>query len=118
MSAPIHDRVTPAGQRLGEQMSRLTDTEVGKLISMGEWKKDERCKSCAFRFGTVPNGCVQTQMDAIKAVLEKKTFGCHVEGHGMGVCMGWFAAMQAKGGPNRKAIECAWEFSPPDPVSP
>lgn len=106
------NRVTPEGQRLGEQMSRLTDIEVGKLIADGEWSKDERCKSCAFRHGTVPNGCIQTQADALKCLLERKTFGCHVPGHGHGTCMGWFAAMQFKGGAKREPVKVPWEFSP------
>ena len=108
------NRVTPDGRRVGEQLSRMTDIEVGKLISEGEWSKDERCKSCAFRYGTVPNGCLQTQADALKSVLERKTFGCHVPGRGTGTCMGWFAAMQFKGGAKREPVKCPWEFSPPD----
>lgn len=118
--AKEHNRVTPEGKRCGEMVSRWTDTEVGKLIAEGEWEKDERCASCAFRHGTVPNGCPQTQLDAIKAVLEKKTFACHVarDGKEAGehVCMGWFAAMQMKGGPTKRAaVECDWPFSEPDP---
>lgn len=117
-SVKQRNRVTPDGQRIGEQLSRMTDIEVGKLITEGEWEKDERCASCAFRHGTVPNGCAQTQMDALKAVLERKTFSCHVarDGCAAGVhaCMGWFAAMQFKGGAKRPAVECPWEFSQPD----
>lgn len=33
-----HNRITPEGQRCGEQLSRMTDIEVGKLIAEGEWK--------------------------------------------------------------------------------
>jgi hypothetical protein len=111
-----HNRVSPEGQRLGEQLSRLTDTEVGKLIADGEWENDERCASCAFRYGTVPNGCAQTQMDALKCVMEKQAFSCHVarDGCAPGVhpCMGWFAAMQAV--QNKPAVAMPWEFSPED----
>ncbi len=113
-----HERCTPEGRRCGEQLSRLTDVEVGKLIAEGEWKEDERCASCAFRHGTVPNGCPQTQLDAMKAVMEKETFYCHVarEGQPVGVhpCMGWFAAMQAV--KSKPAVKCPWEFSEPDPA--
>lgn len=116
MNEREHNRVSPEGQRCGEQLSRLTDVEVGKLIAAGEWTKDERCASCAFRYGTVPNGCLQTQADAFKAVMERKTFGCHVPGHSTGVCMGWFAAMQTKGGSKRQPVQMPWEFSPPDPT--
>lgn len=109
-----HNRVTPEGKRCGEYVSRMTDIEVGKLIANGEWTKDERCASCAFRHGTVPNGCPQTQLDAVKCVLEKQTFNCHVARDGMeaGVhtCMGWFAAMQAV--KDKPAAPCPWPFSP------
>jgi hypothetical protein len=117
MSTTQHNRVTPDGQRLGEQLSRMTDVEVGKLIADGEWDHDERCASCAFRYGTVPNGCVQTQADALKAVMEHETFSCHVARDGCVAgahpCMGWFAAMQAV---NKKPkVKMPWEFSAPDP---
>lgn len=112
-----HSRVTPEGKRCGERVSRMTDNEVGKLIATGEWTKDERCATCAFRFGTVPNGCPQTQLDIIKAVLEKQTFCCHVARDGVEAgqhtCMGWFAAMQ--GVRTSPAVECPWPFSDPDP---
>ncbi len=111
-----HNRVTPEGRAVGERLSRMTDIEVGKLIAEGEWEKDERCASCAFRYGTVPNGCPQTMLDAMKCVMEHKTFSCHVARDGVpaGVhpCMGWFAAMQfAK---KKAATKAPWEFSPPD----
>lgn len=110
------NRVTPEGRKVGEWISRRCDTEVGKLIAEGEWDKDERCASCAFRYGTVPNGCPQTMLDVVKSVMEKQTFSCHVarDGYEAGVhpCMGWFATMQAvKDKPIRKVD---WEFSKPD----
>lgn len=92
----------------------MTDKEVGKLIAEGEWTEDERCASCAFRHGTVPNGCPQTILDATKCVLEKRTFACHVpKGDmpaGTHACMGWFAAMQAA--KKKTAIVCPWPYSP------
>lgn len=117
MSDPAdHSRVSPEGRRAGEKLSRMTDTEVGKLIAEGEWSEDERCATCAFRHGTVPNGCLQTQLDAFKAVVEKKAFGCHVARDGMPAgthaCMGWFAAVQRF--KKLPEIRCPWEFSPPD----
>jgi hypothetical protein len=114
----IPNRVTPDGQKMGEQISRMTDTEVGRIIAEGEWDKDERCVSCAFRHATVPNGCPQTQMDALKCVMERKTFHCHVARDGLEAgqhpCMGWFAAMQFNGGIKREPVECPWPFSEPD----
>lgn len=108
-----HNRVSPEGQKLGEQMARLCDQESKKLIAAGEWEKDERCASCAFRSGTVPNGCLQTQLDTMKSVLEHNAFFCHaVEVPGTKVCAGWFASVQAvKGKPK---VICPWDYSPPD----
>lgn len=109
-------RTSAAGFRHGETMARLADAGKKLLVADGEWTCDERCKSCAFRKGTVPNGCMQTQMDITKAVLEHKPFMCHVvkPGEERKVCAGWFAAMQL----TRKlpVSTCPWEFSPPDPA--
>lgn len=113
MSTKQHNRVSPQGQQLGEQMARLCDQEVKKLIQQGEYQEDERCASCAFRHGTIPNGCLQTQMDALKCVLEHQAFFCHaVEAPGTKVCAGWFASVQAA--KKQPKVECPWPFSPPD----
>ncbi len=108
-----HNRVSLEGKMIGEQMARLCDIEVKKLIRDGEWSEDERCKSCAFRAGTIPNGCVQTQMDTMKAILEHEAFFCHsVDQVGSKVCAGWFASVQAlKKAPK---VVCPWDYSPPD----
>jgi hypothetical protein len=96
-----------------KNMARLCDVEVAKFIAQGEWEKDERCASCAFRLGTVPNGCVQTQMDVMKAVMEHEAFFCHVgERKGTKVCDGWFASVQAV--KNKPKVICPWNYSPPD----
>lgn len=109
-----HNRVTLEGRQCGERLSRMTDSEVGKLIAEGEWTEDERCVSCAFRHGTVPNGCPQTQLDVLKCVMEHEPFYCHMtDPVGTEVCSGWFAAMQAV---NKKPpVKLPYEFSPPDP---
>lgn len=110
----VPNRVSPEGKFMGERLSRLTDIEVGKLIAQGEWKEDERCASCAFRYGTVPNGCAQTQLDALKCVVEHQPFNCHVPKGNLKACehtcMGWFAAMQVA--KKRPAVKAPWEFSP------
>lgn len=121
MSNLEHNRTTAEGRAAGFHLARLTDIEVGKLMSSGEWHQDERCASCALRMGTVPNGCPQTILDVTKCVLEKKTFNCHVARGdcpaGTHPCMGWFAAMQLGGGPRKRAaVKAPWEFSPPDPI--
>lgn len=96
-------------------MAKAADIGSAILEKMGE--PVECCKTCAFRRGTVPNGCAQTQMDVMKAVLEGKPFMCHVNkisGGGRDICQGWFAARQH---PKIKGTskQCDWEFSPADP---
>lgn len=107
------NRVTREGRKIGAQMARLCDIEVQKLIAEGEWTEDERCKSCAFRLGTVPNGCPQTQMDVVKSVMEHEPFFCHMTPtRGTDVCGGWFASVQAV--KDKPKVVCHWPFSPPD----
>lgn len=115
------NRVTPEGRALGEQMARLTEKSIAQLAAEGE--PDERCKSCAFRAGTVPNGCPQTQLDALKAVLEKVPFMCHQSDRKGWPCHGWYAASVALGRAEKARGEplnakCPWEFSPPDDATP
>lgn len=116
--AKNRNRVSPEGRALGEQIARLTEPWVQRLAAQGE--PDERCKSCAFRAGTVPNGCLQTQMDVLKAVIEHTPFLCHQHNRKGMPCHGWFAAQVAiranekTKGP-MPVTTCPWEFSPPDP---
>lgn len=115
--ADDHSRVTPEGKALGEQLVRLTEPAIARLELEGD--RDERCKSCAFRLGTVPNGCLQTQMDAMKAVVEGVPFLCHQHDREGWPCHGWFAARAAILTAERRSgqklpITCPWEFSPPD----
>lgn len=108
-----HKRVSPEGKKLGENLARIIAPAIAKLAAEGE--SDERCKSCAFRAGTVPNGCLQTQMDVLKAVFEKVPFFCHVDKYADGsqkICHGWFAATWASKG--KPTVHCDWDFSPPD----
>lgn len=113
-----HNRVSPEGRALGEQLVRLTAPAITKLAEQGE--PDERCKSCAFRIGTVPNGCLQTQADAIKAVIEGVPFLCHQADKLHMPCHGWYAARWAVRQAEKvkgplPITECPWPFSPPDP---
>lgn len=113
MSTPPNNRVTLEGRQAGLEMARLCDREVEQFIREGEWTEDERCASCAFRRGTVPNGCPQTQLDAMKAVMEHEPFFCHaVSQPGTKVCAGWFASVQAV--KDKPPITCPWKFSEPD----
>lgn len=115
-STKDHHRVTPEGRAAGAQLVRLTEPTIARLAAEGE--PDERCKSCAFRPGTVPNGCLQTQLDALKAVVEGVPFLCHQADRGRAPCHGWFAARVAiREAEQRKGplkVTCPWNFSPPD----
>lgn len=114
-----HHRVTPEGKAMGVLMSRLADAECAALARQEE--PDERCKTCAFRAGTVPNGCAQTQCDVAKAVFEDVPFLCHSHSDGHGrydkICHGWFAVRRIVDRMERatgEKITVPWEFSPPD----
>ena len=112
-----HHRVTPLGRAYGLQLARMVEPVIKHLEANGE--PDERCKSCAFRAGTVPNGCLQTIADAIKAMLEQKHFLCHVNHYENGqnrLCAGWLASQW--GSADREPVACSWDFSPPDEVEP
>ena len=101
-----HKRVTPLGRKLGQNIARLVQPGIDELAAEGE--PDERCKTCAFRAGTVPNGCIQTLGDALKAAMEgSRVFLCHQD-KGK-VCHGWFAWRFM--GANRTDIKVPWEYS-------
>ena len=117
MSINDHHRVSPEGLKLGAQMAHLADKSSAILALQGE--PDKRCKSCAFASGTVPNGCLQTQFDVLKAVVERKPFMCHQPNNN--VCHGWYASVVAlKQAEKEKGplpdMSCPWEFSPPDEI--
>jgi hypothetical protein len=109
---PAYDRsrVTPLGQTIGRQASRVVQPVIDALVSEG--KPDPRCDTCVFRLGTVPNGCLQTQMDASKSVGEGIPFRCH-ERKGE-VCPGWAAAREWRRIAGLVDVVCPWEFSEPD----
>lgn len=107
-----HKRVTPGGRRAGAALCRLTEPAIAALIADGE--PDERCKTCAFRLGTVPNGCVQTQADAMKCVMEGVPFYCHQDPTHKTPCHGWFAGRRALKGKTRIM---PWAFSHEEPTN-
>lgn len=80
-----HYRISPEGRHLGQQMARLYDLAEERLGDLAD--PDERCKTCAFRAGTVPNGCAQTQLDISKCAAEGIPFYCHQ--HRGQLCHGW-----------------------------
>jgi uncharacterized Zn-binding protein involved in type VI secretion len=119
--ASDHSRVTPEGKAMGFEMVRLTEPIIAELERKGV--PDERCKSCAFRLGTVPNGCPQTQMDALKAVVEGGKFDCHQHDRRGTFCFGWAAARASVARASvAKGVSpfgtCPWDYSPPDDAPP
>lgn len=107
-----HHRVTPEGQALGQHAER---SALAGILALGI--QDLRCASCAFRAGTVPNGCLQTQLDALKAVVDGVPFHCHAPNDGR-ACTGWIGARAVHATLPLPAalteIAQRWTFSPPD----
>lgn len=102
-----HSRVSPEGKRAGQKLAKFVYPSIVLLELDGE--PDERCKTCAFRMGTIPNGCIVTQADAWKAVAEGVPFLCHQDLSK--TCHGWYAGRLAMKG---KVFKTPWDFSPPD----
>lgn len=110
-----HRRVCPDGIKIGGITARAAEAGVKLLINHGE--PDTRCKTCAFRTGTVPNGCYQTQLDALKATSEGVTFYCHhaKKGEQKPICHGWYASrvFMRQAGMDMN-IKAPWDFSSND----
>jgi len=112
--ARVPNRPTLEGMALGKELARLTDaTEVETLQRFP--KHMRRCQSCAFRAGTIPNGCPETVMDALKCVLEGMPFYCHqemIDGAPANLCAGWAMMQHSQHrNPLRQAIKVPWKFS-------
>jgi hypothetical protein len=67
---------TPEGRLLGEQRARLADYEEAAVRERFP-RHHRRCGDCALRAGTIPNGCPETLMDVVKALVEGVPFYCH-----------------------------------------
>lgn len=104
-----HHRVTVEGRALGEQMAKLFDIAERRLGVLAD--QDERCLTCAFRAGTVPNGCPQTGLDTSKCLAEVIPFYCHQDlaklCHGWSTChIGLHDILPP--------LDCDYPLSPPD----
>jgi hypothetical protein len=108
--ALVPNRPTPEGRALGDELARLVEPEIARLLTE-HGQADLRCSSCAFRLGTAPNGCAGTLMDALKCALEGHPFFCHMGERP--VCFGWVAAAVWMGAGTVKA---PWPWSG-DPAS-
>jgi len=118
-----HSRVTPQGQAMGKSAARLAERGRAMLVDMGLESvraprlRAEMCKTCACQPGSVPNGCVQTQLDFLKAVAEGVPFLCHSPKDGR-MCVGWVQARVVIAAtplpPQLMTMLAEHEFSPPD----
>lgn len=118
-----HHRVTPTGQAMGKSATRLAELgrqrleEMGLADVKGGALRDSMCTTCACQPGTVPNGCLQTQLDFLKAAHEGTPFLCHAPKDGR-FCAGWVrvrAELVANPLPAPIAeLLAKHEFSPPD----
>ena len=67
---------TEAGRAMGAALAKHADAaELQQRVTFPDMLP--RCSDCAFRAGTLPNGCEETLLDAIKCVVEGKPFYCH-----------------------------------------
>ena len=118
-----HSRVTKAGRALGEFSAQLAEFGRERLEALclhdvkAPGLRDVMCKTCACQAGSVPNGCVQTQMDFLKSAAEGKPFLCHSPANGC-LCTGWVrvrAEVVAEPLPQGLMdLLGKWEYSPPD----
>lgn len=98
MSDPLKpNRPTPEGRELGAELARLTDAALAQTRAECPAFPDDRCQSCAYRGGTVPNGCLPTVMDALYSTLNREPFHCHQEfdaaGQPVQICKGWLISL-------------------------
>lgn len=96
----------PLGIQVGAKLARMTEPAVAALVEEGE--PDERCSTCAFRAGTLPNGCIETVADAMKCGMEGEPFYCHDSRRKGKTCHGWYAMRVAYGG---SETPMPWKFS-------
>lgn len=118
-----HPRVTPQGRAMGKSATRLASLGLKRLEAEGltnlglPMLRDDMCQSCACQPDTVPNGCLQTQMDLLKSAAEGRPFLCHAPKDGR-MCAGW-ARVRAEIVANplpaeAMALLAKWDYSPPD----
>lgn len=117
------NRVSAEGKMLGQfsaaAAARGNDAlrRAGLLPHRMPGARDEMCASCACRAGTIPNGCMQTQLDFLKTVIEGERFLCHAPKDGR-ICAGWMGARAAHVAhpfpDTLVALAKGWEYSPAD----
>lgn len=122
-----HHRVSPQGKAMGASAARLAELGRQRLQALGldnvqaPTLRDAMCKTCACQPGSVPNGCLQTQMDFLKCAAEGIPFRCHSPHDGR-LCTGWVrarAALAANPLPQSAMdLIAKHQLSPPDEATP
>lgn len=123
MTKRDHHRVSDEGLALGKLSARMAALGWRRLAAAGlidmnlPGARDAMCASCACRAGTVPNGCLQTQLDFLKTVVEGAPFMCHAPKDGR-MCAGYIGAraqhVATPMPPAVTALVAKWDYSPPD----
>ncbi len=103
----VRNRPCAQGRLLGRELARLADKAEAERVQQFPNTK-VRCRTCAFRLGTVPNGCVTTLMDAVKCAMEQVPFMCHESPGNTEPCMGWVEFANVA---QRDPMPTPWEFS-------
>lgn len=87
---------TPEGQALGTELARLIAPRLAQVKELFP-EVPPTCNECAFVAGTIPNGCAETLMDAVKCLAEREPFFCHKgvtdPNNPKRLCAGFVAAM-------------------------
>jgi hypothetical protein len=105
MSKLVRNLPCEQGKLLGRELARLADRAETESLKKFPGTM-VRCKTCAFRAGTAPNGTLLTVMDALKCAMEQVPFLCHEDlPH---PCMGWIEMANVV---QRNPISTPWEFS-------
>lgn len=114
------------GLAMGKNATRLAALGQQRLQDLGLSNvqapalRAEMCKSCACLPGSVPNGCLQTQLDFLKSAAEGRPFLCHAPNDGS-MCAGWLQVRAELAAnplpPQAMALIEKWDYSPPDAAS-
>lgn len=108
---------------MGKSAAKLAELGLSRLKAMGLDKvkaptlRDGMCKTCACQPGSVPNGCLQTQLDFLKAAAEGHPFLCHSPHDGK-LCAGWVQVRAELAAnplpPQAMDLLAKHKYSPPD----
>ncbi len=107
----------PEARALGEKLAQWCDDAAPAYAA--DFAKEglpvpQRCRTCAFRKDTMPNGSLST-MIALKCVMERDEFYCHqkdaeLPGGERMICTGWAIMVSEAVKLGREPIKCPWEI--------